>query len=142
MYPSGRIESWSDAANGGFFIGDWQAAEPDGIWSKGYGIMQFRLSPEQRRRYHSVSLHLVVPVGPKGVRYHIRSGSQEQSGTFWGSAVPRVEAFEARVLLQDPPDSFERIVLMTQDAVRPIDIGMNNDTRLLGLGVLGMRLMP
>jgi Family of unknown function (DUF6311) len=142
MYASGHIESWLDAANRGFFIGDWQAAEPEGIWSKGYGVVQFRLTPELRSRYHAVSLRLVVPVGPKGVRYQIRSGSQDQSGTFSGDVVPRAETFEARVLLQDPSKDIERIVLVTQDAVRPIDIGMNSDTRLLGLGVLDIRLVP
>jgi Family of unknown function (DUF6311) len=124
MYPSGRIESCRDAANRGYFIGDWHAAEPDGIWSKGHGVVQFRLSPEQRSRYDAASLQLAVPVGPKGVRYHIQSGSQEQSGTFGGRAVPRIEVFEVRVLLQDPPDGIERIVLTTQDAVRPLDIGL------------------
>ena len=142
MYPSGRIESFSEAANSGYFIGNWQAAHPDGIWSKGYGIVQFRLSPEQRSRYDAVSLRLAVPVGPQGVRYHIQSGSQEQSGTFGGRAVPRIEVFEVRVLLQDPPDGIERIVLTTQDAVRPIDIGLNTDSRLIGLGVQGMMLVP
>jgi len=59
-----------------------------------------------------------------------------------GSPVPRVEAFEVRVALQDPPDRIERIVLTNQDAVRQVDIGFNSDARLLGLGVLGMRLIP
>ena len=104
--------------------------------------MQFRLSPEQRSRYHAVSLQLAVPVGAKGVQYRIQSGSQEQSGTFLGSSVPRVEAFEVRVPLQGSPDGIEKIVLITQDAVRPVDIGMNNDARLLGLGVRDIRLIP
>jgi hypothetical protein len=142
MYPSGRIESCRDAANSGYFIGDWHAAEPDGIWSKGHGVVQFRLSPEQRSRYDAASLQLAVPVGPKGVRYHIQSGSQEHSGTFGGRAVPRIEVFEVRVLLQDPPDGIERIVLTTQEAVRPVDIGLNTDSRLIGLGVQGMTLVP
>jgi hypothetical protein len=84
----------------------------------------------------------VVPVGAKGVLYRIQSGSQEQAGNFHGSPVPRAEAFEVRVTLQHSPDGIERIVLITQDAVRPVDIGMNSDTRLLGLGVLGMTLIP
>jgi hypothetical protein len=142
MYASGRIESWRDAEERGYFIGDWHAAEPEGIWSKGHGILQFRLSPEQRSRYRAVSLQLVVPVGAKGVQYRIQSGRQEQSGTFLGSSVPRAQVFEERVPLQDSPDRLERIVLITQDAVRPVDIGMNNDTRILGLGVLGMTLIP
>jgi hypothetical protein len=142
MYASGRIESWGDAVERGYFLGSWHAADPEGIWSKGYGILQFRLSAEQRSRYHAVSLKLVVPVGAKGVLYRIQSGSQEQAGNFHGSPMPRAEAFEVRVALQNSPDSIERIVLITQDAVRPVDIGMNNDTRLLGLGVLGMALIP
>jgi hypothetical protein len=142
MYASGRIESWRDAEERGYFIGDWHPAEPGGIWSKGYGVVQFRLSPDQSSRYHAVSLHLLVPVGAKGVQYRIQSGGQEQSSTFLGSSVPRVEAFEVLVPLKDSPDRLERIVLLTQDAVRPVDIGMNNDARILGLGVLGMRLIP
>ena len=142
MYASGRIESWHDAMERGYFIGNWHAADPEGIWSKGYGVVQFRLSPEQRSRYHAVSLHLIVPVGAKGVQYRIQSGSQEQSGTFLGSSVPRVEVFEVRVPLQGSPDGIEKIGLITQDAVRPVDIGMNNDTRLLGLGVRDIRLIP
>jgi Family of unknown function (DUF6311) len=142
MYPSGRIESFREAANSGYFIGNWHDAAPDGIWSKGYGIVQFRLSPEQRSRYDAVSLQLAVPVGRQGVRYHIQSGSQEQSGAFLGSAVPRIEVFEVRVLLQEPPGGIERIVLTTQDAVRPVDIGLNSDGRLIGLGAQGMTLVP
>ena len=142
MYPSGRIESWRDAATRGYFIRAWQPAEAERIWSKGHGIVQFRLSPEQRSRYHAVSLQLMIPVGSKGVQYRIQSGSQEQSGTFLGRAVPRVEAFEVRVPLQDLPDGLERIALITQDAVRPVDIGLNSDTRLLGLGLQGMTLIP
>jgi hypothetical protein len=46
------------------------------------------------------------------------------------------------VPLQDSPDGVEKIVLVTQDAVRPVDIGMNNDPRWLGLGVQGIRLIP
>jgi hypothetical protein len=142
MYPSGRIESFREAANSSYFIGNWQAAQPDGIWSKGYGIVPFRLSPEQRSRYDAVSLRLAVPVGPQGVRYHIQSGGEEQSGAILGSAVPRIEVFEVRVLLQESPGGIERIVLTTQDAVRPVDIGLNSDGRLIGLGVQGMTLVP
>jgi hypothetical protein len=142
MYTSGHIESWRDAVERGYFIGDWHAAEPEGIWSKGHGMVQFRLSPEQRSRDHAVSLQLIVPVGAKGVQYRIRSGSREQSGAFLGTALPRLEAFEVRVPLQDTPDGIERIVLITQDAVRPVDIGLNGDPRMLGLGVLGMTLIP
>ena len=47
-----------------------------------------------------------------------------------------------QVPLQDAPDGVERIELITQDAVRPVEIGMNRDTRLLGLGVLGVTLIP
>ena len=142
MYASGHIESWRDAEARGHFIGDWHAAEPEGIWSKGHSVVQFRLSPEQRSRSYAVSLQLRVPVGANGVQYRIQSGQQEQAGTFLGAAPPRVEVFEVRVPLQDSPDGIERIVLITQDAVRPIDIGMNNDPRILGLGVVGMTLMP
>jgi hypothetical protein len=62
----------------------------------------------------------------------IQSGSQELSGAFLGSPVPRARVFEVRVPLQDFPNGMERIVLITQDAVRPVDIGMNSDTRMLG----------
>lgn len=142
MYASGRIESWRDAEERGYFLGDWHAADPEGIWSKGYGVVQFRLTPEQRSQYRAVSLYLAVPVGAKGVHYRIQSGSQEQSGTFRGSSMPRVEVFEVRAPLQGSPDDIEKIVLITQDAVRPFDIGMNNDTRRLGLGLKGIRLLP
>jgi hypothetical protein len=50
MLASGRIESWRDAVERGYFVGNWQPADPEGIWSKGYGVVQFRLSPEQRSR--------------------------------------------------------------------------------------------
>jgi hypothetical protein len=135
MYTSGQIESWRDAMERGYFVGNWRAADPEGIWSEGSGMVQFRLSQEQRSRYHAVSRHLAVPVGAEGVAYRIQSGSQEQSGTFPGSSVPRVEVSEVRVPLQTSADGIEKIVLITQDAVRPVDIGMNNDPRLLGLGV-------
>ena len=142
MYASGHIESWDDARKRGYFIGDWHNADPEGIWSKGYGIVQFRLSPEQHSRYHAVSLELLVPVGGKGVQYRIQSGRQEQAGIFVGSSAPRVERFELRVPLQHAPDGIERIVLITQDAVRPVDIGLNGDTRIFGLGIRGMMLVP
>jgi hypothetical protein len=142
MFASGRIESWREAEARGYFIGDWHAAEPEGIWSKGYGILQFRLSPEQHSRYHAISLRLMVPIGTKGVKYHIQLGSQEQSSTFLGSSAPRVEAFEVRMPFQYSSDGIERITLITQDAVRPIDIGLNQDTRILGLGIIGMTLIP
>ena len=64
------------------------------------------------------------------------------SGAFPGSSVPRVETFEVQVPLEDAPDGLEKIVLTTQDPVRPIDIGLNNDTRLFGLGVRDIRLIP
>jgi hypothetical protein len=142
MYASGRIESWHDAMARGYLVGNWHAADPEGIWSKGYGVVQFRLSPEQRSRYHAVSLHLAAPVGVQGVQYRIQSGGQQQSDTFRGSSVPRVEVFEVRVPLQDSPDGIEKIVLITQDTVRPVDIGMNNDPRRLGLGLKAIKLLP
>jgi len=142
MYTSGRIESWRDAAERGHFIGGWHDAEPGRIWSIGYGILQFRLSPEQRSRYYAVSLQLEVPVGAKGVQYRIQSGRYVASGTFLGSSVPRVETFELQVPLEDISDGIERIMLITQDAVRPVDIGLNADTRMLGLGIVGMTLIP
>jgi hypothetical protein len=142
MYASGRVESWRDAEERGFFIGGWHAAEPEGIWSKGYGVLQFRLSPEQSSRYQAISLRLMVPVGAKDVTYRIRSGGQEHSDTFVGSSAPRAEAFDVRVALQDSPDGIERIALVTHDAVRPVDIGINSDGRLLGLGILGVTLIP
>jgi hypothetical protein len=141
MYTTGRIESWPDAVERGHLIGGWHQAAPEGIWSTGYGILQFRLSPEQSSRYHAVSLQLVVPVGAKGVQYRIQSGRHVAAGTFLGSSVPRVETFELQVPLEDISDGIERIMLITQDAVRPVDIGLNADTRMLGLGVLGMTLM-
>jgi hypothetical protein len=142
MYATGRIESWRDAEARGFFLGHWHAAEPDGVWSKGYGVVQFRLTPEQRSQYHAVSLRLAVPIGAKGVQYRIRSGSHEQAGTFPGSVPPRAEVFEVQVPLQGLPDGVEEIALVTQDAVRPADIGMNQDPRRLGLGVRSLRLLP
>ena len=126
----------------GYFIGDWYDAAPDGIWSKGHGILQFRLSPEQRSRYHAASLQLTVLVGTKKVRYRIRSGSHEHFGTFPAAALPRVETFEEQVLLQGATGGIERIELITSDAVRPVDIGFNDDTRVFGLGVVGMTLIP
>jgi hypothetical protein len=142
MYASGRIESWGDAVEKGYFIGDWHEPAPEGIWSKGHGIVQFRRSPEQRSRYRAVFLELWVPVGAKGVQYRIQSGREEQSGIFLGSAVPRVETFELQVPLQDALDGVDRLVLITRDAVRPVDIGLNGDTRTFGLGIRGMMLIP
>ncbi len=142
MYATGHIDSWRDAMEKGYFIGDWHDAELEGIWSKGHGTLQFRLSPEQRSRYRAASLKLMVPVGTRGVQYRIQSGNREQSGTFHGNSSARAEVFEVRVPLQHLPDSIERIVLITQDAVRPVDIGMNSDSRLLGLAVLGVTLVP
>jgi Family of unknown function (DUF6311) len=142
MYASGRVESWRDAEARGYFLGDWHAAEPDGIWSQGYGVVQFRLTPQQRRQYHAVALHVAVPIGTRGVRYRIQSGGHEQASTFLGSPVPRIEVFEVRVPLQGSPNDIETIVLITPDAVRPVDIGMNNDNRRLGLGVQSIRLIP
>jgi Family of unknown function (DUF6311) len=142
MYASGRLESWSDAKERGYFIGDWYDVAADEIWSKGHGVLQFRLTPEQRSRYHAVSLQLVVPVGAKGVQYRIQSGRHVAAGTFPGGSVPRAEAFELQVPLEDAADGIEKIVLITQDPVRPVDIGFNNDTRMFGLGVRGVTLIP
>jgi hypothetical protein len=142
MYASGRIDSWSDAVQRGYFIGNWHAAMPEGIWNKGHGVLQFRLTPEQRSRYRAVSLQLAALVGAKGVKYRVESGSHVAAGTFPGSSAPRIEAFELPVLLQGAPDGMEQIVLMTQDPVRPVDIGLNNDTRTFGLGVRGVTLIP
>jgi hypothetical protein len=142
MYASGRLESWSDAKERGYFIGDWYDVAADEIWSKGHGILQFRLTPEQRSRYRAVSLQLVVPVGAKGVQYRIQAGRHVAAGTFPGSSVPRVETFELQVPLGDAADGIEKIVLITQDPVRPVDIGFNNDTRPFGLGVRGVTLIP
>jgi hypothetical protein len=142
MYASGRIESWGDAKERGYFIGDWYDVASEEIWSKGHGLVQFRLTSEQRKRHYTILLQLVVPVGAKGVQYRIQSGRYVAAGTFLGSAVPRVEMFELQVPLQDAPDGIERIVLITQDAVRPVDIGLNGDTRVFGLGIRGMTLIP
>ena len=102
----------------------------------------FGALPEQRSRYRAVSLELLVPVGAKGVQYRIQSGRKELSGIFLGSSLPRVETFELEVPLQDALDGMERLVLITQDAVRPIDIGLNGDTRTFGLGIRDMKLIP
>ena len=142
MYASGHIESWSDAKHKGYFIGDWYDVAAAEIWSKGHGVLQFRITPEQRSQYHAVSLQLVVPVGVNGVRYRIQSGRHVAAGTFPGRPVPRVEAFELQVPLEDAPDGIERIILITQDPVRPVDIGLNNDARMFGLGVRGVTLIP
>jgi hypothetical protein len=142
MYTSGHIESWSDAKERGYFIGDWYDVAADEIWSRGHGILQFRLTPEQRGQYHAVSLRLLLLVGGNSVQYRIESGSHVAAGTFLGTPVPRVEAFELQVPLAATIDSIERIVLLTQAPVRPVDIGLNNDTRMFGLGLQGVRLIP
>jgi hypothetical protein len=142
MYTSGRIESWRDAMEKGYLIGGWHEAAPEGIWSSGYGILQFRLSPEQRSRYHAVSLQLLVPIGGQDVQYRIQSGRHIAAGTFLGSSMARVEMFKLQVPLADVSDGIDRIVLSTHNAVRPVDIGLNADTRMLGLGIVGMRLIP
>jgi hypothetical protein len=142
MYASGHIESWVDAKQRGYFIGDWHDVASDEIWSQGHGILQFRLTPEQRTRFHAVSLRLVVLVGVNGVQYRIQSGRHVAAGTFPGSSVPRAEAFELQVPLENSPDGIARIVLITHDPVRPVDIGLNNDTRMFGLCVRGVMLIP
>jgi Family of unknown function (DUF6311) len=142
MYASGHIKSWDDAKQGGYFIGNWYDVAGDEIWSRGHGILQFRRIPEQHSHYHAVSLRLLILVGGKGVQYRIQSGRHVAAGTFPGSSVPRVEAFELQVPLEEAPDGIERIVFITQDPVRPVDIGLNNDTRLFGLGVRGVTLIP
>jgi hypothetical protein len=50
--------------------------------------------------------------------------------------------FDLQVPLADHTDGIERIVLISLDPVRPIDIGLNNDTRMFGLGVRGVTLIP
>jgi Family of unknown function (DUF6311) len=143
MYASGRIESWADAVDRGYLIGGWHDPEPGGIWSQGYGILQFRLSAEQSRRYHAASLRLAAPVGINSVKYRILSGRHVvASGTFPGGAVPRVEMVELQVPLQHTSHNIETVTLITQDAVRPFEIGFNNDPRLLGLGLQGVTLVP
>jgi Family of unknown function (DUF6311) len=142
MYASGHVESWGDAKQRGYFIGDWHEVAGDEIWSRGQGILQFRRTPEQHGHYHAVSLRLLILVGGNGVQYRIQSGRHVAAGTFPGSSVPRVEAFELQVPLQEALDGIERIVLITQDPVRPVDIGLNNDTRPFGLGVRGVTLIP
>jgi hypothetical protein len=142
LYPSGAIESWPDAQAQGYFLGDWHAAAPGGIWSKGRGIVQFQVSPEQHSRYHTVLLRLAALVGAQGVHYRVRSGGQDQAGSVRGRTEPGVETFEVRVPLEHSPNAVERIELLTQDPVRPMDIGMNRDTRLFGLGLLGLQLIP
>jgi hypothetical protein len=139
---SDRIESLGAAVRRGYIIGGWYRPDPEVIWSKGHGVVQFRLSPEQRRRYHAVALELAVPVGAKDVHYYIRSGSHTQSGSLPGGSGPKVEGFDVQVPLQESPDSAERILLSIEDAIRPVDIGLNSDPRRLGLGVRGLRLIP
>jgi hypothetical protein len=56
--------------------------------------------------------------------------------------VPRVEPFELQVPLPDAVDGIARLVLITQEAVRPVEIGLNGDTRTFGLGIRGMTLIP
>jgi hypothetical protein len=84
---------------------------------------------------------IAVPVGAKAFQYRIQSGRREHSGTFLGSSVPKVEVFEVRVPLQGSPNGVEKIVLITQDAVRPVDIGMNNDSRRLGFGIKSIKVI-
>jgi hypothetical protein len=142
MYASGHIESWSDAKHRGYLIGDWHDVASAEIWSQGHGVLQFRLTPEQRSQYHAVFLRLVILVGGNGVQYRIQSGRHVAAGTFPGSSRPRVEAFELQVPLEDAPDGIERIALITRDPVRPVDIGLNDDTRMFGLCVRGVTLIP
>jgi hypothetical protein len=49
---------------------------------------------------------------------------------------------ELQVPLQHASHGIERVTLITQDAVRPFDIGLNSDPRLLGLGLQGVTLTP
>jgi Family of unknown function (DUF6311) len=142
MDASGHIESWSDAKQSGYFVGDWHDVSADEIWSQSHGLLQFRLTPDQRRQYHAVSLRLMVPLGVNGVRYRIESNGHVAAGAFPGSAVPRVEAFELQVPLGDTTDGIVKILFITQDPVRPVDIGLYNDTRIFGLGVRGVTLIP
>jgi hypothetical protein len=142
MYASGHIDSWGDAKQRGYFIGDWYDVASDEIWSRGHGVLQFRLTPEQRTRFHAVSLRLVVLVGVNDVQYRIQSGRHVATGTFPGNSVPRAEAFELQVPLENAPDGIARIVLISHDPVRPVDIGLNNDARTFGLGVRGVTLIP
>jgi len=142
LLPSnGALPAWSDPGVAKFLVSGWNGVEPWGSWSKGNALLEFRVTPEQAGASKSIRLKLQLLVGPKDVRYEIQSAGFSVSGSFPGGSIPRIEVFPAQFPISVVKGGVVRITLITAEAVRPIDIGLNGDSRVLGVALMGLALV-
>lgn len=134
--------SFGPASSAKYLVDGWWAIEPWGVWSNGDAILWFRVSDEQLKRFNNVVLTFQVPIYKKAVKYTITSGNHVLQGSLTGSGAYRVERLDAKFPLQPSAGSANVLRLKMSDPVRPIDAGLNSDTRELGAGILSLRLVP
>ena len=124
-----------------FLLAGWYGSERGPlVWSDGHGVVGFRLSSSQRSRYDRLALRFKILVGRKPVEYAIESGSSEVDGSVPGSAAPAI--LDLNVDLPLRPGLVQSFDVVTKHPPRPVDIGLNQDPREIGLGLVEARLAP
>ncbi len=140
MNASGRFLASDSTNTPEFLLSGWYPGPGPLIWSDGNGVLGFMLSPDQRSRCNRLALHFKVLVGRNPVEYSIRSGELLATGAIAGSAAPAI--LDLHVQLPLRPGLVQSFEVKTKNPPRPVDIGLNQDPREIGLGLVEARLVP
>jgi hypothetical protein len=131
-----------EASKGLILAEGWSAGEPWGRWTNGaYAQLSFRLAAEPAAPLAvtmNVRAFVPQPSHPQRVRVLI-DGAQVAEWIF-SSASPGERAFPIPASAIEP-SGIVRIRFELPDARRPIDSGVNRDTRRLGLGATSLRVV-
>jgi hypothetical protein len=136
----GEELSFGASTSSKYLFKGWLAMEPWGVWSNGDGVLWFQVPADQAKRFHNVILGMQVLVAKRPLSYSITAGREEVRGVLAGGNAPRIERLYPKLPLQARGTNTIRLRVI--DPVRPIDAGINGDTRTLGAGILSLSLVP
>jgi Family of unknown function (DUF6311) len=131
-----------DQNPGRLLLAGWYLGDPGApwAWSNGRGVFAFVLTPEQRSHYTRMVLHLAVLVGHEGVKYSVLSTESEVNGTALGVGTASTPDVTVEIPLRSGMVQVFEIV--TKNPPRPIDLGLNEDQRRIGAGLVDASLKP
>jgi hypothetical protein len=131
---SNRLVVRTDPKANSYLLAGWYF-EPGGqwMWSNGNGVLAFVLTAQQRSQFMRVALHLRVLVGHESVKFAVRSTEAQIDDLIPGAPNPRVVTVDVRVPLRK--GRLQAFEIKTQNPPRPVDIGMNSDSRKIGVGL-------
>jgi hypothetical protein len=131
-----------DEPNPGKFLPAGWYFEPRAAWtwSNGHGIFAFALSREQQLAYKRLALHLKALVGHETLRYSVLSTTSRIDGSAPAESAPTIVDIKVEVPLKSGPvQAFE---IITRNPPRPVDLGINSDSRDIGVGLVDALLKP